>query len=122
MSKVRYKSSSKTELNLLYKHHLNKVKVCWRIAGLSIGDYTRCFNPPTTNVMLDMVQLGGIQCSCISLMSIAWTLFGSPGLWNKSDLYSILGKRDQMSKLIGKFRYLGMEKLQQKFFLENLCK
>ena len=53
----------------------------------------------------------------MSLMSITWT---SPGLWDKFDLYSILGKGDQLLKFIGKFRYLGIEDLPQEFLVENV--
>ena len=49
----------------------------------------------------------GIQCSCMLLISVSWTLFKSPGLWNKFDLDCILGKGDQIFKFIGRFRYLG---------------
>ena len=42
----------------------------------------------------------GIQCSCMSLISVSWTLFKSPGLLNKFDLDCILGKGDQLSKFI----------------------
>ena len=48
-------------------------------------------------------------------MSITWILFGSPGLWDKFDLYRISTKGDQLFK----FRYPGMEDLQQKFLLES---
>ena len=61
----------------------------------------------------------GIQCSCMSLMSITWTLFRSPGLWDKFD--SILGKGDHLFKFIGKFRYHGMEDLTQEFLVENFA-
>ena len=61
----------------------------------------------------------GIQCSCLSLMSITWTLFRSPGLWDKFDLDSILGKEDQLFKFIGKLRYLRVEDLAQEFLVEN---
>ena len=51
----------------------------------------------------------------MSLMSSTWVLFRSPGLWDKLDLDSLLGKGDQLFKFIEKFRYLGMENLPQKF-------
>ena len=50
-------------------------------------------------------------------MSITWR---SPGLWDKFDLDSILGKGDQLFKFIGKFRYLGIEDLPQEFLVENV--
>ena len=61
----------------------------------------------------------GIQCFYISVISVSWTLFKSPGLWYKFDLHSILGKVDQLFKIIGKFRYLGMEDLPQEFSIES---
>ena len=44
----------------------------------------------------------------MSLMSVTWTLFRSPGLCDKFDLDYILVKGDQLSKFIGKIRYLVM--------------
>ena len=35
---------------------------------------------------------GSIQRSCMSLMSVTWTLFRSPGMWDKFDSEYILGK------------------------------
>ena len=61
----------------------------------------------------------GIQCSCMSLIPLSWTLFKSPGLWDKFDLDDILSKGDQLFKFIGKFRYLGIEDLPQEFLIEN---
>ena len=61
----------------------------------------------------------GIQCSCMSLVSLRWTLFKSPALWDKFDLDWILGKGDQLFKFIGKFRNLGTEDLPQEFLTEN---
>ena len=58
----------------------------------------------------------GIQCSCMSLVSVSWK---SPGLCDKFDLDSILGKGDQLFKFIGKFSYFGMEELPQEFSIEN---
>ena len=55
----------------------------------------------------------------MSLISVCWTFFKSRGLWDKFDLDFILGKRDQLLKFIGKFQYLGMEFLNQEFFMEN---
>ena len=61
----------------------------------------------------------GIQCSCMSLVSLTWTSLRSPGLWNKFALDSILGKGDQLFNFMGKFRYLGMEDLSQEFLVVN---
>ena len=55
----------------------------------------------------------------MSLISLSWILFKSPGLWDKFDLDCILGKGDQLFKFIGKFRYLGIEDLPQEFLIEN---
>ena len=56
----------------------------------------------------------------MSLMSVTWTLFRSPGMWDKSDLYSILGKGDQLFKFIERFRYLWMEDLPQELLVEKV--
>ena len=61
----------------------------------------------------------GIQCSCMSFMSVSWILFKSPGMWYKFELGCILATGDQLFKCIGKFRYLGVEDLPQEFQLEN---
>ena len=61
----------------------------------------------------------GMQCLCMSLMSITWTLLRSPGLWDKFDLDSILGKGYQLFSFIVKFRYLGMEDLPQESLVQN---
>ena len=61
----------------------------------------------------------GIQCLCMSLISVSWTLFKSPGLWDKFDLDCILGKGGQLFKFIGQFRYLGVEDLPQEFMIKN---
>ena len=34
-----------------------------------------------------------IQCPCMSLISVSWTLFEAPGLWDKFDLDSTLGDK-----------------------------
>ena len=62
----------------------------------------------------------GIQCSCMSLMSVSWTLFKSPGFWDKFDLDSILQNGDELFKSIDKQRYLGVDDLPpQQFFIKN---
>ena len=55
-----------------------------------------------------------LLCQLLGLRSVR-----SPGTWDKFDLDCILGQGDQLFKFIKKFRYLGMEDLPQKFFLEN---
>ena len=59
----------------------------------------------------------GVQCSCMSLISVSWTLFKSPGLRDKFDLYSALGKMKQLFRSIGKYRYLGMKELLQAYVI-----
>ena len=56
----------------------------------------------------------------MSLTSVSWTLFRSPGMWDKSDLYGILGKGDQLFKFIERFRYLWMEDLPQELLVEKV--
>ena len=88
-------------------------KLCLKIMELRMRDYTiisRQFRLPTTKV---------IQCSCMPLISLSWTLFKPPGLWDNFNLDSILGKGGKLFKFISKFRYLGIEGLPQEFFIEN---
>ena len=88
--------------------------------SVSIRDYTLVKVVQTSHYKRD-VRYGAsrvIQCSCMSLISVSWTLFRSPGLWNKFDLDFILGKGDQLLKCIGKFRYLGVEDIPQEFMIE----
>ena len=59
----------------------------------------------------------GIHCSCMSLMSIFWTLFKSASIGNSFDLGFILPKGDLLFKSLNNYRYLGMEELPQKFFV-----
>ena len=59
-----------------------------------------------------------IHCSCMSLISVRWTLFRCPDQCDKLDLNSILGKWDQFFKSLGKFRCHGMEDLPQEFLVE----
>ena len=53
----------------------------------------------------------GIQCSCMSLMSVCWTLFKSVRVWDSFDLGCILQKADLLFKSLDNYRYLGMEDL-----------
>ena len=82
--------------------------------ALSVRDYTIIKVVQATHHQGD-VRYGAsrfVQSSYISLISMSWILFKSPGLlWDKFDLDSILGKVDQLFKIISKFRYLGMEGL-----------
>ena len=34
----------------------------------------------------------GMQCSCMSLISVSWALLRSPGLWDQFNLDYILGR------------------------------
>ena len=60
----------------------------------------------------------GMQCSCISPMSVCWTLFKSASIWDSFDLDCILQKGD-LFKSLNNYRYLGLENLSQEFFTEN---
>ena len=52
-----------------------------------------------------------IQGSCMSPMSVIWTLLRSPTLWDKFDLDCILGSGNQLFVFLRKFRNLRMEDL-----------
>ena len=98
----------------------HKTKVWLKIMALGIRDYTIIKVVQATHHRGD-VRYGTtrvIQCSCMSLMWVSWTLFRSPGRWDKLGLDSILGKGNQLFKSVGKCRYLGMEDLPEEFFLE----
>ena len=90
--------------------------------ALSVRDYTIIKVVQATHHQGD-VRYGAsrfVQSSYISLISMSWILFKSPGLlWDKFDLDSILGKVDQLFKIISKFRYFGMEGLPQEFSIKN---
>ena len=78
----------------------HKPKVWLKIIALSIRDYTIIKVDQATHHQGD-VRYGttrGIECSCTSLISVSWTLFRSPGRWDKLDLDGILGKGDQLFK------------------------
>ena len=57
----------------------------------------------STKVMSRYSASWGIQCSCMSLISISWTLSKSPGLWDNFDLDCILGKGHQLYKFTSKY-------------------
>ena len=61
----------------------------------------------------------GIQCSCMSLLSISWTVIKLPSFWDIFDLDSILYRGDQLFKSLEKYRHLGVEDLPPQFFIEN---
>ena len=56
----------------------------------------------------------------MSLITVIWTLFRSPGQWKKLDLDGLLGKGDQLFKSLNRFRYLGIENLLQEFSIQGL--
>ena len=90
-----------TKLNIKQKFFL-------KVMALNIRDYTIIKGVQTTHNEGD-VRYGwyrSIQCSCLSLLSLSWALFKSPGLWDKFDVDCMLHRGDQLFKLIGKFRYL----------------
>ena len=59
--------------------------------ALSIRDYTIIKVVQATHHQCDVRYGGtrGIQCSCMSLMPLSWTLFRSPGRCDKLDLDGI---------------------------------
>ena len=61
----------------------------------------------------------GIKCSCMSLMSVFWTLFKSANIWDPFDLDCILKKGDLLFKSLNNYRYLGIESLPQEIFIEK---
>ena len=74
--------------------------------ALRIRDYTILKVVQATHHQGDVryCTFRGIQCSCISLMSITWVLFRSLDLWDKFDLDSILGKEDHCLNLLENLR------------------
>ena len=56
----------------------------------------------------------------MSVITVIWTLFRSPGQWKKLDLDGLLGKGDQLFKSLNRFRYLGIENLLQEFSIQGL--
>ena len=61
-------------------------------------------------------MLRGIQCSCMSFISVCWT-FMSVSIWDSFDLNFILQKGDLLFKSLNNYRYLGMENLPHETFL-----
>ena len=62
----------------------------------------------------------GIQCSCMSLLSVWWILFKYVNVWDSFDSYCISQKGDLLFKSLNNYKYLGMEDLPKEFFIENL--
>ena len=56
----------------------------------------------------------GIQCLCISLMAVCWSLIKSISRWDDSnDLDQILGKADELFKCVNKLKLLEVENYSQ---------
>ena len=62
----------------------------------------------------------GVQCSCISLMSVCWTLFKSTGILDFLEFDCILQKGDLLFKSLNNYICIRMEDLPQKFWIEDL--
>ena len=89
--------------------------------ALSIKDYTIIRVVQSTHHQGDVRydSSTSIQCSCMSFISVSWTLFRCPGQWNKLDLDGILDKGDHLFRSFDKFRYLVIEDLTQMFLIEG---
>ena len=61
----------------------------------------------------------GIQCSCMALVAICWTLFKRVALWKTLDLDRILTNGNLLFKSIGKSRMLGVDDLPEVCVIEN---
>ena len=63
-------------------------------------------------------ETAGMQCTCCSLFSVAFTLVKSPGYWDrKKDLDFILNNGDQIYKTLNTFRYLMFPELPRQISL-----
>ena len=62
----------------------------------------------------------GIQCSCMPIVSINWTLFKLPNFPDLADLDSILVKGSELFKFINEFRYLVVEDWGNAFLIGNV--
>ena len=60
----------------------------------------------------------GIQCSCMSLMSICWSVVKAIARWDSDDLDRNLQNGDCLFKFLSKFRLLGVEDLPAEV---NIC-
>ena len=90
--------------------------------ALSIRNYTIIKVVQVTHQQdnFKYVTSWGIKCSCMSLISVTWTLFRSAGLWDKFDLDCMLGKWDQFFKFIGNFRYLERSRVLRRKLVYNV--
>ena len=63
----------------------------------------------------------GIQCLCISLMAVCWSLIKSISRWDSNDLDRILRKSDELFKSLNKFKLLGVEDVPTKTVIYSHC-
>ena len=86
-------------------------------------------NSNKVNVLADVIQAThhqgyihygtqGIQCSCMSLMSICWSIVKTIARWDSDDLDRILQNGDSLFKSLSIFRLLGIEDLPAEV---NIC-
>ena len=61
----------------------------------------------------------GMQCSCMALMSVGWTLLKPVSRWQLSDLDYILFNGDLLFKSINKFRYLSIDDMPNILTIKN---
>ena len=62
-------------------------------------------------------ETAGLQCTCCSLFSIAFTLVKSPGYWDTKDLDFIIENGDKTYKSLNVLRYLMIPELPQQIQL-----
>ena len=62
----------------------------------------------------------GIQCSCIALIAICWTLLKRIALWKPADLDCILQKGDDFFKKINLMIILSVDDFPQNCKIENV--
>ena len=55
-----------------------------------------------------------IQCLCISLMALCWSLIKSISRWDSIDLDQVTGKGDELFKPLNKLKLLGVGDLPTK--------
>ena len=80
-------------------------------APLFSGTPTKIVQPHTIKGIYDMVLLAGIQCSCMSLMSVCQNSFILVTTWDGTDLDMTLENGDQLFKSLNKYRLLGVDYL-----------
>lgn len=62
----------------------------------------------------------GIQCTCIALYNICFSVFKDVSLWNKNDLEYIVEKGDELYKSQNTLRYLSCLELPRNVQVEHL--